>query len=151
MLHVHVCTTVCVRTSAHICGSHGSFSQALPTFVFLTFDWFFVNFLSRCTQSHSSPVPFYPPCKLPLKIEFKNFKFKSKYIAIELQCVTRHTLLIKHFHLQMFTAMVQGFCYTIDAGSSQELLSDTLLMPCVMEILQLWICRTCPFMCSSSL
>jgi len=27
--------------------------------------------------------------------------------------------------------------------------SDILLLPCVMEVLQLWICRTCPFMSSS--
>ena len=34
------------------------------------------------------------------------------------------------------------FCYTIYTGSSQELLYDILFLPCVMEILQLWICRT---------
>ena len=31
-----------------------------------------------------------------------------------------------------------GFCYTINTGSSLGLLLDTLLSPCVMEILQLW-------------
>ena len=37
-----------------------------------------------------------------------------------------------------------GFCYTINTGSSLGLLSDILLLPCVMEILQLWICRAVP-------
>jgi hypothetical protein len=34
-----------------------------------------------------------------------------------------------------------GFCYIIDTESSPGLLSDILSLPCVMEILQLWICR----------
>jgi hypothetical protein len=32
------------------------------------------------------------------------------------------------------------FSYTINTGTSPGLLSDILLLPCVREILQLWIC-----------
>ncbi|KAL6089636.1 hypothetical protein STEG23_027374 [Scotinomys teguina] len=39
-----------------------------------------------------------------------------------------------------------GFYYTIDAGSSLELLLDILLLPCVVKILQLLGCRMDPFM-----
>ena len=45
---------------------------------------------------------------------------------------------------------VSGFCYTINTGSLLGLLSDILLLPCVMEILQLRICNTGPFVCSNS-
>ena len=59
-----------------------------------------------------------------------------------------HTSLLANVHcnesLVWFEA--SGFCYTINTGSSLGLLSDILLLPCVMEILQLWICRTSPFM-----
>ncbi|KAL6040579.1 hypothetical protein STEG23_015980, partial [Scotinomys teguina] len=34
-----------------------------------------------------------------------------------------------------------GFYYTINAGPSLRLCSDILLLPCVVEILQLWVCR----------
>ena len=34
-----------------------------------------------------------------------------------------------------------GFYYTIDAGPSLGLLLVILQLPCVMEILQLWVCR----------
>jgi hypothetical protein len=44
-----------------------------------------------------------------------------------------------------------GFCYTISTGSSPGLFWDILLLPCVMEILQRWICRVVSFMCLSSL
>jgi hypothetical protein len=43
-----------------------------------------------------------------------------------------------------------GSCYTISTGSSLGFLSDILSLPYVMEILQLWICRTGPFMHSRS-
>ena len=43
-----------------------------------------------------------------------------------------------------------GFCYTINTGSSPELFLDILPLPCVMELLQLWFCRTLPFKCSNS-
>ena len=40
-------------------------------------------------------------------------------------------------------------CDSIDAGSSLELVLAILLLTCVVEILQLWICRNGPFTCSS--
>jgi hypothetical protein len=43
-----------------------------------------------------------------------------------------------------------GFCYTINTGSSLGLLLDILLLLCIMEILQLWICRAYPFTHDSS-
>ena len=45
--------------------------------------------------------------------------------------------------------MASGFCYIINTGSSPRLLLESLWLPYVMEIPQLWICRTCTFMCSS--
>ena len=44
-------------------------------------------------------------------------------------------------------ALASGFCYTICAGFSWGLLSHILLLPCVKEILHLWICSTSPFFC----
>lgn len=37
-----------------------------------------------------------------------------------------------------------GFLYTISTGSLPGLFSDILLLPCVREVLHLWICRTSP-------
>lgn len=42
-----------------------------------------------------------------------------------------------------------GFCYTTNAALSLGHLLDILLLPCVVEILQLWEGRICSFMCSS--
>jgi hypothetical protein len=42
-----------------------------------------------------------------------------------------------------------GFCYSIDPGISLGLLSDILLLPCVMKILYFWIYSTCPLVHSS--
>lgn len=42
-----------------------------------------------------------------------------------------------------------GFYYTMNAGPSLGLILVMLLLPCVMEILQLWDYRTGPFMCFS--
>ena len=39
---------------------------------------------------------------------------------------------------------VSGFCYTTNTGLSLGLLLDILLLSCVMEILQFWICRVGP-------
>lgn len=40
-------------------------------------------------------------------------------------------------------------CYTINTGPSIGLLLDILLLLCVLEVLQLLVCRTGPFTCSS--
>ena len=37
-----------------------------------------------------------------------------------------------------------GFCYTTDSGPSLELLLVILLLPCVVEILQLWVVQDRP-------
>lgn len=59
------------------------------------------------------------------------------------QCVTEYTLLSTHLYLAMFTAMSYwSGCYRINTGFSGGLLLDIQLSPCVMEIGQLWICRT---------
>jgi hypothetical protein len=55
-----------------------------------------------------------------------------------------------HCHESLVCFKASGFCYTINTGSSPGLLSDILLLPCVMEFLKLWICRTGPFARSSS-
>lgn len=39
-------------------------------------------------------------------------------------------------------SLVSGFWYTINIRSSLGLLSDVLLLPCVMEVLQLWNSKT---------
>jgi hypothetical protein len=44
-----------------------------------------------------------------------------------------------------FCLEASGFRNTINTGSSPGLLSDILLLPCVMEVLQLWICRVVSF------
>lgn len=58
--------------------------------------------------------------------------------------VTQYTLLSKQLNLQMFFAENQwsgsrasGFRYTVSSGFSPGLLLD-ILLPCVMDILQLW-------------
>ena len=50
-----------------------------------------------------------------------------------------------HFNESLVWYEVSGFCDTISTGSSQGLLLDILLLFCVMEILQFWICRTLVF------
>jgi hypothetical protein len=60
------------------------------------------------------------------------------------------TPLSTHLYLQAFVwSKTSGFCYTINTGSLLGLLLDVLLLPCVMEILQLWIYRTGSFTSSS--
>ena len=68
--------------------------------------------------------------------------------------VSQYTLLSTHLYLQMFIYTVicwSGLRALASAtGSSLELLLDSLLMSCInMEMMQLWLCRTCPFTCSS--
>jgi hypothetical protein len=45
-----------------------------------------------------------------------------------------------HCHESLVWFEASGFCY--NTGSSLGLLSDAVLLPCVMELLQLWVCRT---------
>jgi hypothetical protein len=114
-------------------------------------------------QPHSSPhlfisTLFLQPPALEESKKIKNQRKRNIKREISLKeaavCrgVTQYTLLSKHLYLQRVIAMSQalvwfkasGFCYTINTGSSQGLLSDFLLLPCVMETLQLWFCRLVP-------
>jgi hypothetical protein len=92
-----------------------------------------------------------------LKIFLKSKRSNNqKHLSVEAAgCPTVH-LLSKYHYLQMFIAMslwsgsrplASASLSVVDAHG---LLSDILFLPCVMEILQLWICRTSPFMSSSS-
>jgi hypothetical protein len=38
-----------------------------------------------------------------------------------------------------------GFCYYIKIGTLRGLVLNIQVLPCVMEILQLWVCMTGPF------
>ena len=72
------------------------------------------------------------------------------------QCPTAYlfvltSLLINvHCNESLVWFKASGFYDTINIGSSLELLFDILLVPFVTKILQLWICKTSPFTCSSS-
>ena len=52
-----------------------------------------------------------------------------------------------HYIESLVSFEASAFCYS---GSFSGFLSDILLLPCVMEILQLWISRIGPFMGSRS-
>lgn len=133
----------------------------LPQFLFLTF--FFSYALSF--TSHIS-IPFlslslsiFPlPLQLPPsnKIKFKRKKNQfwqgscSCDIASHTVNPSVHILLVRvHYKESLVWFEVSGFCYTINAGSSPELLLVILLLPCAVEILKLWVCRTGPIMYSS--
>lgn len=99
--------------------------------------------------THSPHCPFVyglHSCTFPKEKNNKNISWKLQLC----QCVKQY-ILCAHLCLQMIIPMSHGsslrfgFCYIISVGSSLRLLSDTLLLPCVMEILKLWICRTRPF------
>jgi hypothetical protein len=60
-------------------------------------------------------------------------------------CIHRPLLANVHCSEALAWLEASGFCYTINTGSSPGLLSDILLLPCVMESLQLWFCRAGPF------
>ena len=71
-------------------------------------------------------------------------------------CVQQYTLLVHtsllasvHSSESLVCLDASGICCTICSGFSQGLFSDIQLLFNVMEILQLWIYRTSPFMCSN--
>lgn len=57
-----------------------------------------------------------------------------------------HISLLANAHCNDFLVWKEtsGFCYSIDLGISLDLLFDILLLPCVIEILWLWICKAGP-------
>ena len=59
------------------------------------------------------------------------------------------TALLTNVHFNEVWFEASGFYYAISTGSSMRLLSVALLLLCVIEILQLWFCRTGPFTHSS--
>lgn len=65
-----------------------------------------------------------------------------------LQSIPVHTSSLAHVHCSesFLCCMVSGFCGTINTGLSPGLLLVTLLLPCVMKILQLYISSTGPLM-----
>jgi hypothetical protein len=119
-------------------------------------------FIDSLWISHPSPQPHSPPCLFLCALCPCYLPTKRKNILLVESVVcdnsVSHTISVcPHFFtckysLQWVTGLVQDlcFCYTINTGSSLRFLLDTLLLPCVMEILQLWICRTSPFTHSSS-
>lgn len=73
------------------------------------------------------------------------------------QCVPQstplptHLLSNVHCNELLLWFEVSGFCDSINIGSSLGLLPVILLLPCVMEILPLWISRAGHFMHPSPL
>lgn len=85
------------------------------------------------------------PYKLPPKE--KKRKEKSHHWSFSLlQCIALSSLFANiHYNVSLVWFKASGFYYTINTGSSLGLLQALLLLPCVMWILQLSICRTGPF------
>jgi hypothetical protein len=114
------------------------------------------------------PTPSYPPStlatSLPKKIKAHKQINKTnirEYILLwKLLCVTMcptgypavHTSSLANLHCNesLIWFEIAGFCNTFSTGSSLELFLVILLLPCVSEILQLWISRAHPIMCSNS-
>ena len=102
-------------------------------------------------------------CSLSLSIcpcnpSLKKRKTKTYYIMDSIVChslscslpfVYMSLLRYVHCNESLVCLKAPGFCYTINTGSLLGFLSD-ILLPCVMEILHLWICRAGSFTHSSS-
>lgn len=130
------------------------YSLCLLTYI-LTFNWFFVNFISRAPTPPISP--FLPICPSPSKLPSEKKKKKSHHGSCSVpQCVTQYTLLFTHLYSPMFIAMSHWSVLRLLASTTLSILdphrdfSQSLLLPCVMEIWKLRICRTGPFVCPSS-
>lgn len=58
------------------------------------------------------------------------------------------TALLENGHCNCNESLVffgtPGFCYTVNTGSSLVLLLETLLLPCVVEIMKLWVSSDAP-------
>lgn len=113
------------------------------------FYWFFANFLPcTCTPVLPSPPPFIStihPCNLQ---RWEGSSCGSCSVSV---CPTVFSLVHTSFRDSYNdSSEASGFSYFVSTGTSLALLSDTLLLPCVMEILEFGICRTGPFMHSNS-
>lgn len=64
--------------------------------------------------------------------------------------LTVNPLVYAALHLEVSIEVIHMacFCYTLDAEPPLERLLDSLLLPCVMQILQLWAFRSGPFTCA---
>lgn len=78
---------------------------------------------------------------------------KTKTLPTEAAVSPQYTLLPTELYLQMFIAVSHCSgsrplaCYqhwTLTTGCSLEVILDILLSPCVMKVLQLWLCRLTP-------
>lgn len=127
-----------------------------PTSFFsLTLYWFFVNSCHE-PQSHSSSSPLTSvlhPCNLPSNKEKKSLIGKLYCVTVcTIVCPFVHTSLLANVHCTESWVCFEtsGFCYSIYTWFSLRLFLDFMMLPCVLEIMQLLICRTSSFMCSSS-
>jgi hypothetical protein len=137
--------------------------------------WFFVNFTSFTKTSFISlslhVCPLKHPCQKKTRNKSniknnKNLKIKTKqnnnnnHLIRNLWCIMVYhrvhpfipTALLTNVYRSKSLVWVKdsGFSYTTNTGSVPGFLSGTLLLPCAIQFLRLWICRIGPFMYSSS-
>lgn len=117
---------------------------------------------------YHNPIHFPPLCIYPLpwqqppnKIKFKRKKKKNQSYhescsvtqwvtqAVDRSFVHTSLLAIVHYKELLVWFKVSGFCCTLNAGPSLELLLVISMFPCVVEILLLWVYRTGTISCSS--
>jgi hypothetical protein len=144
------------KTVSCIQKSHVTLTSGL--LIYLTFYWFFVT-LTWCT--HPNPthlsVPTLHPCKPPPQKKEKENIINLIVAAIVCHSHSHsntfvHTSLLANVHCTESWVCFEtsGFCYSIYTWFSLRLFLDFMMLPCVLEIMQLLICRTSSFMCSSS-
>lgn len=76
-------------------------------------------------------------------------KIKSHHGSCDVsQCAPAYSPSVHPFTVHCNESLVWFKASAALSGSSRGLLSVTLLLCCVMEVLQLWTCRTGPFPCS---
>lgn len=147
----------------------GNFLSFFHPFSFLSFYLFNVSFtsgilipfISPSLRIHPLPLHFPPSNKAKFKKKKKERKTRKKLknLSWKLQCdPVSHTVnafvcvsLFARVHGKESSVWfgASGFYYTIEAGPSLGLCLDILLLPCGVEMLQLWVCESGPFMCRS--
>lgn len=138
------------RTQAILVDSKYRLLASRSTYVFLSFLLFFLSdfLLILCGFHIMLPNPTlylvssFPPSAIANAPPEKN---NRNFLSWKLSCVTvRNTVypLVRtaslanvHCNESLVLVEVSGFCYTINTGSSLQLLWDILLLPCVVEIL----------------
>lgn len=122
----------------------------------------FLNYLLVLCEfyiMYSNLTHLHPLQCLPFTISTSLLIVKNSFR--KLQCVTLCPIVYHLVHNSLLANVdcnkslvlseASGFCYFINTRTALGLLSDILSLPCVMLILQYQICKTCPFLCSSSL